>query len=79
MNVSESIENCLPFSNYQVNIFFIYIVVIVCIGAHAFDIIASDPEGDPLTYKLSGPQASVFSADPATGRVTLSGVLDREV
>lgn len=67
------------FNSYQLNVYIIHTVVIVCTGDHTFDISASDPDNDPLTYKLFGLQASVFAVDSATGRVTLNGALDREV
>lgn len=56
-----------------------FCIVVVCIGQHAFDIQASDPEGDTLTYKISEFDAAVFEVTAATGRVTVRGALDREV
>ena len=39
---------------------------------------ATDPNGDILTYSLSGDQASLFSIDSSTGQLTLIGPLDFE-
>lgn len=57
----------------------LFFVVVICKGDHAFDIQASDPEGDTLTYRISGDDAAVFEVTPDTGRVTMKGFLDREV
>lgn len=61
------------------HVLFCFLIVVICIGDHAFDIQASDPEGDKLTYRISGIDAAVFEVTPETGRVTMKGSLDREV
>eukprot|EP00064_Thunnus_orientalis_P004155 superscaffoldBa00000370_g4166 len=48
------------------------------IGAYAFTINASDPENDRLTYKLTGPNAVLFSVNENTGEVSVKRQLDRE-
>lgn len=48
-------------------------------GQHAFQLTAIDIDGDPLTYRISGPDAFYFSVDAKTGNVTLRNSLDREV
>lgn len=48
-------------------------------GQHAFQLMATDIDGDPLTYSISGPDAFYFSVDAQTGNVTLRNSLDREV
>ncbi|XP_041847203.1 cadherin-related family member 2 [Melanotaenia boesemani] len=50
----------------------------IAIGGHAFDIDASDPENDPLTYTLTGTNALFFAVNSGTGRVTVRNALDRE-
>ena len=39
---------------------------------------ATDPDGDPVTYSLSGDDAALFNIDPATGEVTPIAPLDFE-
>ncbi|XP_054890595.1 cadherin-related family member 2 isoform X2 [Poeciliopsis prolifica] len=47
-------------------------------GSVAFTILASDPEGDTLTYALSGINAGFFEVNSANGQVTVTSALDRE-
>ncbi|CAL9707262.1 unnamed protein product [Knipowitschia caucasica] len=47
-------------------------------GAVAFQILATDLDGDPLTYSLDGPEAVYFTVEPSTGVVRLAMELDRE-
>lgn len=53
--------------------------VVILIGHHAFAILATDAENDPLTYRLTGPNANFFSVDSNTGEVKVLVELDREV
>ncbi|XP_072251400.1 cadherin-related family member 2 [Leuresthes tenuis] len=48
------------------------------IDGHAFDILASDPGGEELTFALTGSSASFFKVESNTGRVTVRAPLDRE-
>jgi len=48
-------------------------------GDHAFDILASDPDGEALTFALTGSSATFFSVESNTGRVSVRAPLDREV
>ncbi|XP_048087136.1 cadherin-related family member 2 [Alosa alosa] len=48
-------------------------------GVFAFQINATDADGDKLVYGLSGPDSNFFNADAGTGRVTVRLKLDREV
>ncbi|XP_056143587.1 cadherin-related family member 2 [Lampris incognitus] len=48
------------------------------IGAHAFNIIATDADNDVLSYSLAGPDAAYFNVNPATGEVFIKLQLDRE-
>lgn len=48
-------------------------------GQLAFTIQATDPEGDPLTYSLSGADAIYFVVNRITGQVNVQRSLDREV
>lgn len=48
-------------------------------GQQAFQLMAIDFDGDPLTYSISGPDSFYFSVDAQTGSVTLRNSLDREV
>uniref|UniRef100_A0A3Q2U6F5 Cadherin domain-containing protein n=1 Tax=Fundulus heteroclitus TaxID=8078 RepID=A0A3Q2U6F5_FUNHE len=50
----------------------------VPIDSHAFTIEATDPDGDTLTYALSGASAAFFNVNPNTGVVTVKAALDRE-
>lgn len=45
----------------------------------AFHINASDPDNDPLTYRITGTDASHFDANKYTGEVKINSLLDREV
>ncbi|KAK2849365.1 hypothetical protein Q5P01_009199 [Channa striata] len=49
------------------------------VGAEAFTIIASDPESDPLTYAISGPNAGYFTVNVNSGIVKVARELDREL
>lgn len=44
----------------------------------AFTILASDPDNDPLTYEISGEDASFFRVERSSGRVIVEKELDRE-
>lgn len=48
-------------------------------GQPGFTIAASDPDGNPLTYTLSGPNAPNFRVEESTGVVSVAMPLDREV
>lgn len=48
-------------------------------GQEAFQLVAIDLDGDPLTYSISGQDAFYFTVNPQTGNVTLRNTLDREV
>ena len=48
-------------------------------GGDAFKIKATDSDGDPLSYSISGPNAVFFTVDKTTGMVTINNPLDREV
>lgn len=48
-------------------------------GQPGFTITASDPDGDTLTYTLSGPNAPNFRVEKSTGVVSVAMPLDREV
>lgn len=45
----------------------------------AFQIIASDPDDDPLKYGITGTDASYFDVNKDTGEVKIKSLLDREV
>ncbi|CAL8330923.1 unnamed protein product [Gadus morhua 'NCC'] len=47
-------------------------------GGDAFQIKATDSDGDPLSYSISGPNAGFFTVDKTTGMVTINNQLDRE-
>ncbi|CAL8305135.1 unnamed protein product [Arctogadus glacialis] len=47
-------------------------------GGDAFQINATDRDGDPLSYSISGPNAGFFTVDETTGMVTINTGLDRE-
>lgn len=53
--------------------------VLLSPGEFAFQLIAYDLDGDPITYKISGTDSFYFNADEQTGVVTLKNLLDREV
>ena len=44
----------------------------------AYTAIATDADGDPLTYSLSGTDAALFTIDPATGVVSFIDAPDFE-
>ncbi|KAK7141073.1 hypothetical protein R3I93_015279 [Phoxinus phoxinus] len=48
------------------------------VGELAFQIIATDPDNDPLTYGIMGTDASYFDVNKATGEVKIKSLLDRE-
>ncbi|KAL1261800.1 hypothetical protein QQF64_007065, partial [Cirrhinus molitorella] len=48
------------------------------VGKVAFQIDASDPDGDPLTYRIAGTDSSHFVVNRTTGEVKISSMLDRE-
>ncbi|KAK9963386.1 hypothetical protein ABG768_006576 [Culter alburnus] len=48
------------------------------VGAFAFQIIASDPDGDTLTYSIRGTDSNFFEVNKVTGEVTIKSQLDRE-
>nr|XP_017214654.2 cadherin-related family member 2 [Danio rerio] len=48
------------------------------IGEYAFKIVATDPDDDPLTYKIAGTNAGFFTVEEHTGIVTIKILLDRE-
>ncbi|KAM4732539.1 cadherin-related family member 2 [Anableps anableps] len=50
----------------------------VPVDSVAFTILASDPEGDTLTYGLTGPNTAFFQVNPSSGLVTVKSPLDRE-
>ncbi|KFM11969.1 Cadherin-related family member 2, partial [Aptenodytes forsteri] len=67
--------NTVPFFNMTV----VYVPEDLELGQHAFQLMATDIDGDPLTYSISGPDAFYFSVDAQTGNVTLRNSLDREL
>ncbi|CAM4616385.1 unnamed protein product [Leuciscus chuanchicus] len=48
------------------------------LGEVAFQIIASDPDNDPLKYGITGTDASYFNVNQDTGEVKIKSLLDRE-
>ncbi|KAK9517830.1 hypothetical protein VZT92_023171 [Zoarces viviparus] len=48
-------------------------------GVYVFTIDATDAENDPLTYSLTGSNATYFTVEKNTGRVSIKTPLDREV
>ena len=44
----------------------------------AYTALATDADGDPLTYSLSGTDAGLFTIDPATGEVSFNEAPDAE-
>ncbi|XP_003900612.2 LOW QUALITY PROTEIN: cadherin-related family member 2 [Papio anubis] len=48
------------------------------VGAQVFWLVAEDPDNDPLTYGMSGPNAYFFTVTPNTGEVKLASALDYE-
>ncbi|KAM6196647.1 cadherin-related family member 2 [Sarcoramphus papa] len=67
--------NTVPFFNMT----FVYVPEDLELGQQAFQLTATDIDGDTLTYSISGPEAFYFSVDPQTGNVTLRYSLDREL
>ncbi|KFW06015.1 Cadherin-related family member 2, partial [Eurypyga helias] len=67
--------NTAPFFNMT----FVYVPEDLELGQQAFQLTATDIDGDPLTYTISGPEAFYFSVDGHTGIVTLRNSLDREL
>ncbi|KAF1561977.1 UNVERIFIED_CONTAM: Cadherin-related family member 2, partial [Eudyptes robustus] len=67
--------NTVPFFNMTV----VYVPEDLELGQHAFQLMATDIDGDPLTYSISGPDAFYFSVDAQTGNVILRNSLDREL
>lgn len=65
-------KNVLTHLNSPVFFFFF-------LGKPAFNILATDPEKDPLTYAISGSDASYFKVEPSNGTVYVEKILDREV
>ncbi|KFP09853.1 Cadherin-related family member 2, partial [Egretta garzetta] len=68
-------SNTAPFFNMTL----VYVPEDLELGQQAFQLAAIDIDGDPLTYRISGPDAFYFSVDPKTGNVTLRSSLDREL
>ncbi|XP_062443695.1 cadherin-related family member 2 [Rhea pennata] len=66
--------NTAPFFNMSI----VYVPEDLEIGQEAFQLQASDVDGDPLTYSISGPEAFYFSVVAQTGKVLLKNLLDRE-
>ncbi|NXH14373.1 CDHR2 protein, partial [Bucco capensis] len=66
--------NTAPFFNMSI----VYVPEDLELGHQAFQLTATDIDGDPLTYSISGPDAFYFSVDAMTGNVTLMNSLDRE-
>ncbi|XP_007561596.1 cadherin-related family member 2 [Poecilia formosa] len=50
----------------------------VPVGSVAFTILASDQDGDTLTYGLTGSNAGFFQVNTGNGQVTVKSPLDRE-
>ncbi|XP_042594059.1 cadherin-related family member 2-like [Cyprinus carpio] len=48
------------------------------VGVFAFQIEASDPDGDPLTYSITGTNSNHFEVNRETGQVSIKSMLDRE-
>ncbi|KAM6122668.1 cadherin-related family member 2 [Phoenicopterus ruber ruber] len=67
--------NTAPFFNMT----FVYVPEDLELGQYAFQLVATDIDGDKLIYRISGPDAFYFSVDEQTGNVTLRNSLDREV
>ncbi|KFW61965.1 Cadherin-related family member 2, partial [Pygoscelis adeliae] len=67
--------NTVPFFNMTV----VYVPEDLELGQRAFQLMAIDIDGDPLTYSISGPDAFYFSVNAQTGNVTLRNSLDREL
>ncbi|NXO59000.1 CDHR2 protein, partial [Aramus guarauna] len=67
--------NTAPFFNMN----FVYVPEDLGLGEQAFQLMAIDIDGDPLTYSISGSDAFYFSVDAQTGNVTLKNSLDREL
>ncbi|XP_010000407.1 PREDICTED: cadherin-related family member 2 [Chaetura pelagica] len=67
--------NTAPFFNLT----FVYVPEDLQLGQHAFQLNATDVDGDTLTYSISEEHAFYFSVDRWTGNVTLRSSLDREL
>ncbi|XP_006873557.1 PREDICTED: cadherin-related family member 2 [Chrysochloris asiatica] len=48
------------------------------VGTEVFWLVAEDPDGDPLTYGISGSKAYFFTVNMTTGEVRLASPLDYE-
>ncbi|KAM6116157.1 LOW QUALITY PROTEIN: cadherin-related family member 2 [Pterocles gutturalis] len=70
-----SFSNTAPIFNMSV----IYVPEDLELGQEAFQLTATDLDGDPLTYSIEGPDAFYFSVDAQTGVMTLRNSLDREL
>uniref|UniRef100_A0A8B9CGN0 Cadherin related family member 2 n=1 Tax=Anser brachyrhynchus TaxID=132585 RepID=A0A8B9CGN0_9AVES len=66
--------NTPPFLNMTI----VYVPEDLQIGEVAFQLIATDYDGDPLTYTIRDADAFYFNVDKDTGVVTLRNLLDRE-
>ncbi|XP_058654217.1 cadherin-related family member 2 [Onychostoma macrolepis] len=71
---SYSQSNSIPVINMNVE----KVMEDVAVGEFAFQIKASDPDGDPLIYGIAGPDSSHFNVDRTTGEVRIKSMLDRE-
>ncbi|XP_010179971.1 PREDICTED: cadherin-related family member 2, partial [Mesitornis unicolor] len=67
--------NTAPFFNMT----FVYVPEDLELGQLAFRLVATDIDGDTLTYSISGSDAFYFSVNAQTGDVTLRNSLDREL
>ncbi|TMS17331.1 Cadherin-related family member 2 [Larimichthys crocea] len=74
----------LPLSSFDMGgitgsvLLFLFSLISLTDDQHAFTIVASDPEGDPMTFVLSGPNAGYFRVVENTGAVYVRRPLDRE-
>ncbi|NXL86167.1 CDHR2 protein, partial [Alectura lathami] len=57
----------------------VYVPEDLQIGEVAFQLTATDIDGDPLTYSISGVDAFYFTVSASSGIVTLQNLLDREL
>ncbi|XP_035168266.1 cadherin-related family member 2 isoform X1 [Oxyura jamaicensis] len=60
------------------NMTIMYVAEDLQIGEFAFQLTATDFDGDPLTYTITGADAFYFNVSENTGKVTLRNLLDRE-
>ncbi|XP_065546413.1 cadherin-related family member 2 isoform X1 [Lathamus discolor] len=67
--------NTVPFFNMTI----VHVPEDLELGQEAFQLTATDIDGDPLTYSISGEDAFYFSVNAQTGIATLKNSLDREV